>query len=286
MIVLFRTENKLVKLIWNFIHKIVKNHYSSKINLIAILVIFLSITIFSLTDFLGNFSSLAYAKGLKVELDQDSITGTGFSSKIIQIIGLLTILSLAPGILIMVTSFTRIVVVLSVLRNALGLQQTPPNMVITSLALFLTFFIMAPTFEQSYKNGIQPLLDETITEEEALEKISRPFHSFMIQQVRDKELSLFVDIAKMQDKKKAELPLHIVIPAFMISELKKAFEIGFLIFLPFLIIDILVAAILMAMGMMMLPPVMISLPFKLIFFVLIDGWYMICGSLVKSYGIG
>jgi flagellar biosynthetic protein FliP len=208
------------------------------------------------------------------------------SSKIIQALGLLTVLSLAPSILIMVTSFTRVVIVLSFLRTALGLQQTPPNSVLISLALFLTFFIMAPTFEKSYQDGLKPLVDQTISEEEAIPKIVEPFHTFMIEHVREKDLHLFTDIAKIELKDKKDTPLQVLIPSFMISELKRAFEIGFLIFLPFLIIDMLVASTLMAMGMMMIPPVMISLPFKLIFFVLIDGWYMLCGSLVKSYGLG
>jgi flagellar biosynthetic protein FliP len=206
-----------------------------------------------------------------------------FTSKVIQFVGLITLLSVAPSILIMVTSFTRVVIVFSFLRTALGLQQTPPNSVIISLALFLTMFIMAPVFEQSYNHGIKPLMNEEIEEGEAFTKISDPFKSFMLEHVREKDLSLFIEIAKIEVKEKKDVPLHVIIPAFMISELKRAFEIGFLIFLPFLIIDMLVASILMAMGMMMIPPVMVSLPFKLIFFVLIDGWYMICGSLIKSY---
>lgn len=208
-----------------------------------------------------------------------------FTSKLIQIIALITLLSLAPSILIMVTSFTRIVVVLSFLRTALGLQQTPPNSVIISLALFLTMFVMAPTFEQSYEHGLKPLMNEEIEETEAFAKIVNPFRLFMLDNTRDKDLSLFVEMGDKANLAKAELPLHTVIPSFMLSELKRAFEIGFLIFLPFLIIDMLIASTLMAMGMMMIPPVMISLPFKLIFFVLVDGWYMLCGSLVKSYGV-
>jgi flagellar biosynthetic protein FliP len=218
-----------------------------------------------------------------VNVDFGSIAG-GISSRIIQMVGLLTVLSIAPAILIMVTSFTRIVVVLSLLRTALGLQQTPPNQVLVSLALFLTFFIMSPTFQESYEKGLQPLMKEELDEEKALPVIIAPFRKFMLEHTREKDLSLFTQIAKIEEVKKEDLPTHIIIPSFMLSELKRAFEIGFLIFLPFLVIDMLVASVLMAMGMMMLPPVMISTPFKIIFFVLIDGWYMLCGSLVKSYG--
>jgi len=230
------------------------------------------------------FSSEAFAQSVNIDFGQKGQPLV--SSKIIQAIGLLTVLSIAPSILIMVTSFTRVVIVLSFLRTALGLQQTPPNSVLISLALFLTFFIMAPTMEKSYTEGLKPLSEQSISEEEAIPKIIGPFHGFMLEHVRDKDLALFVDISKIELKDKNDVPIHVLIPGFMLSELKRAFEIGFLIFLPFLIIDMLVASTLMAMGMMMIPPVMISLPFKLIFFVLIDGWYMLCGSLVKSYGLG
>jgi len=188
--------------------------------------------------------------------------------------------------LMMVTSFVRIVVSLSLLRTALGLQQTPPNTVIISLAMFLTFFIMAPTFNKAYEDGIKPLMAEKIKEEDALKLTAKPFHDFMMHYAREKDLKLFADIAKLPATTKAEdVPYHIVIPAFMISELRRSFEIGFLLFLPFLIIDMVVSSILMAMGMMMLPPSVVALPFKIIFFVLVDGWYLVVGSLVKSYGI-
>ncbi|MCL4142030.1 UNVERIFIED_CONTAM: hypothetical protein GTU68_031391 [Idotea baltica] len=187
----------------------------------------------------------------------------------------------------MVTSFTRVVIVLSFLRTALGLQQTPPNSVLISLALFLTFFIMAPTFQKAYESGIKPMMENQIDESVAFDKTVAPFKAFMLEQTREKDFAMFSELSKIDTPEKIEdTPIYVVIPAFMISELKRAFEIGFLIFLPFLIIDLLVASTLMAMGMMMIPPVMISLPFKLIFFVLIDGWYMLCGSLVKSYGLG
>lgn len=228
-------------------------------------------------------SSPVLAQSMTIDLgDTSSSSATG---RLIQLILLLTVISLAPSILIMMTSFMRIVIVLSFLRSALGLQQTPPNVVLISLAMFLTAFIMAPVFEKSYEQGMKPLMAEEIDEMEALEKIGEPFHEFMLSHVREKDLDLFMGMApevKIEDPK--DTPYRILIPSFMISELKRAFEIGFLIFLPFVIIDMLVASLLMAMGMMMLPPVMISLPFKLIFFVLMDGWYMLAGSLVKSFG--
>jgi len=207
------------------------------------------------------------------------------TSVIIQIVALITILSLAPSILVMVTSFTRIVVVLSFLRSALGIQQTPPNSVLISLALFLTFFIMTPVFETAYQEGIQPLLAEQIDEADAFERTMTPFRGFMLEHVREQDLGLFMEISGETEAATPEdVSLQTLVPAFMISELRRAFEIGFLLFLPFLIIDMVVASILMSMGMMMLPPIMISLPFKLIFFVLVDGWYLIAGSLVRSYG--
>jgi flagellar biosynthetic protein FliP len=174
--------------------------------------------------------------------------------------------------------------VLSFVRSAIGLQQTPPNQVLISLALFLTFFIMSSTFEKAYEEGVKPLMEEKITHEQAFERTVSPFKEFMLAHVRDKDLRLFMDMGDITVETPQDTPLRALIPAFMISELKRAFEIGFLIFVPFIVIDMLVASILMAMGMMMVPPVMISLPFKIIFFVLIDGWYMLCGSLVRSFG--
>jgi flagellar biosynthesis protein FliP len=220
-----------------------------------------------------------------VTLDMGASPGGSAAARLIELVVLLTVITLAPSILVMTTSFMRIVIVLSFLRSALGLQQTPPNQVLISLALFLTVFIMAPAFEQAYEEGVRPLMEETITQEVALERIGAPFHDFMIKHVRGKDLQLFVSMSpKLEIKNPEDTPYKVLVPAFMISELKRAFEIGFLIFLPFVIIDMLVASVLMAMGMMMLPPVMISLPFKLIFFVLVDGWYMVCGSLIKSFG--
>ena len=225
----------------------------------------------------------AAAQSLTLDLGDEGAT----TGRIVEIIAVLTILSLAPGILMMVTSFTRIVVVLSFLRGALGIQQKPPNMVMISLALFLTGFIMAPTLERAYNDGVLPLIEEQIDQGEALNRVVVPFHEFMMTQVRDRDLALFMDMANVGPiETEADTPLQVLIPAFMISELRRAFEIGFLIYVPFLIIDMVVASILMSMGMMMLPPVMISLPFKLIFFVLVDGWYLIAGSLVRSFGAG
>jgi flagellar biosynthesis protein FliP len=228
----------------------------------------------------------AYAQSVSFDLGgEGSITG-----RIVQMILLLTVLSLAPSILIVVTSFTRIVVVLSLLRNALGTQQTPPNMVLVSLALFLTGFIMAPTFEAAYTQGIEPLIEEQLTEQEALPLAAEPFRTFMLANVREQDLQLFITLStNPPPPSAAETPFTVLVPAFLISELKRAFEIGFLLYVPFIIIDMVVASILMSMGMMMLPPVMLSLPFKLVFFVLVDGWNLVAGSLVQSFpavGVG
>jgi flagellar biosynthetic protein FliP len=213
--------------------------------------------------------------------------GSGMTERLIQIVALITVLSIAPSVLIMVTSFVRIVVVLSLLRTAIGIQQSPPNSVIISLALFLTAFVMAPTFEKAYSEGIQPLMAEKIEPTEAFTKVAGPLSTFMLKHVRESDLRLFFNLAKQTPPATAsETPLRILIPAFLISELRRAFEIGFLLFIPFLVIDLVVASLLMAMGMMMLPPVTISLPFKLIFFVLVDGWALVAGSLVQSYGVG
>jgi len=211
--------------------------------------------------------------------------GGGLTERVLQLIALLTVLSLAPSILVMVTSFTRIVVVLSILRTALGTATAPPNTVLVSLALFLTAFVMGPSFERAYEVGVKPLIANQITTEQAFERSSGPLRDFMLKNVREKDLKLFVDMAHEEKAAKPEdLSMRILVPAFMISELKRAFEIGFLLFLPFLIIDLVVASVLMSMGMMMLPPVVVSLPFKLIFFVLVDGWSLVAGSLVQSYG--
>jgi len=232
----------------------------------------------------GGFFAVAQpatAQDISVAFGQ----GTGLTERVIQLIALITILSLAPAILIMVTSFTRIVVVLSLLRTALGTATAPPNSVLISLALFLTAFVMAPVFERAYDEGVRPLVAGDIDTQQAFERGSEPFRGFMMKNVRDKDLRLFVDLSREPRPERAEdMPLRVLVPAFMISELRRAFEIGFLLFLPFLIIDLIVASVLMSMGMMMLPPVVVSLPFKLIFFVLADGWSLVAGSLVQSYG--
>jgi flagellar biosynthetic protein FliP len=211
--------------------------------------------------------------------------GGGLTERVLQLVALMTVLSLAPSILVMVTSFTRIVVVLSLLRTALGTATAPPNSVIISLALFLTAFVMGPAFERAYDLGVKPLVNNEITAEQAFDRASDPFRAFMLKNVREKDLKLFIGMSREAAPVRIEdLPLRVVVPAFMISELKRAFEIGFLLFLPFLVIDLVVASVLMSMGMMMLPPVVVSLPFKLIFFVLVDGWSLVAGSLVQSYG--
>ena len=221
----------------------------------------------------------ASAQDISINLGQGGVT-----ERAIQLIALLTILSVAPSVLIMMTSFTRIVVVLSLLRTALGTATAPPNAVIMALALFLTAFVMGPVLQRSYDDGIRPLIANQITVEQALERGVAPLRGFMQQNVREKDLQLFMDLAKEPPAATPEqMSLRILVPAFMISELKRAFEIGFLLFLPFLIIDLVVASVLMSMGMMMLPPVVVSLPFKLIFFVLVDGWTLVAGSLVQSY---
>lgn len=214
--------------------------------------------------------------------------GTGGTAVTIQILFLLTILSLAPAIIMMVTSFTRIAVVLSLLRQAIGTQQIPPNQVLISLSLFLTFFIMTPVWNRINTEALQPMLTNEITQTVAFEKAIVPVREFMLKQVREKDLSLFIDMARISEsgepKEISEVPTYVIIPAFMISELKTAFQIGFLLYIPFLVLDMVVASVLMSMGMLMLPPVVISLPFKIMLFVLVDGWYLIVGSLVKSFG--
>jgi flagellar biosynthetic protein FliP len=234
---------------------------------------------------LGIFLFIEPATAQTLSLDMGQSSGQA-TSRVLQLLALMTVLSLAPSILMMVTSFTRLIIVFSFLRTALGLQQTPPNSVLISLALFLTMFIMEPTFTKSYNDGIKPLIENKLTEEQAIQPIVAPFHAFMMNNVRDKDLSLFFDISNTKAPEKLEeTPLRLLVPAFMISELRRAFEIGFLLFIPFLIIDMMVSSTLMAMGMMMLPPVLVSLPFKLIFFVLIDGWHLVVGSLVKSFAV-
>ncbi len=203
----------------------------------------------------------------------------------LKVLFLLTILSLAPALLIMTTSFSRIIIVLAFLRQALGTQQMPPNQVIIGLALFLTFFIMTPFWKDINSLALEPYLSEKISQTEAMNNALKPIRKFMFNQTRPKDLALFINMSKIgRPDNRSEVPTQVLIPAFIISELKTAFQIGFLIYMPFLILDMVVASVLLSMGMMMLPPVLISLPFKLMLFVLVDGWYLIVGSLVKSFG--
>jgi flagellar biosynthetic protein FliP len=208
------------------------------------------------------------------------------SGRIIQMVALLTVLSLAPGLLIMVTSFTRFIVALSFLRTGLGLQTTPANIVMISLALFLTFYVMAPTFDRAWREGVAPLMQNEITEKEAYLRVTEPFREFMLAQVRDKDLQTFENLAAESLRSKPDgerVDLRVIIPAFMVSELRRAFEIGFLIVMPFLVIDMIVATLTMSMGMMMMPPTVFALPFKVLFFVLIDGWNLLAVGLVRSF---
>jgi len=214
----------------------------------------------------------------------DSAEQPGAPTVTLQIFLLMTVLSLAPAILIMVTSFTRIVIVLSLLRRALGTMQMPPNQVMIGLALFLTFFIMAPVWQKIDQKALQPYLDKKIGNQQALQNAIEPLKEFMFKQTRKKDLALFVDIAKLERPQNiTDIPTTVLIPSFIISEVKTAFQIGLLLYVPFLIIDMVVASVLLSMGMMMLPPIMVSLPFKLMLFVLADGWYLLVGSLVKGF---
>jgi len=222
-----------------------------------------------------------------IRLGLEPAQGPQQVATVLQILLLLTILSVAPALLLMITSFTRLVVVFSLLRHALGTQQTPPNQILIALALFLTFFIMSPIFQQAYNQGVRPYLDGEIDEQELFQTALRPFREFMFRNTREKDLALMVRLSgDERPKDKEEVRTLTLIPAFMISELRTAFEIGFLLYIPFLIIDMVVASVLLSMGMMMLPPVMISLPLKILLFVLVDGWNILVGSLVRSFGLG
>ncbi len=225
--------------------------------------------------------------------------GVSITGRIVQLVLLLTVLSVAPGLLIMVTSFTRFVIALSFLRSGLGLQSTPANLVLISLALFMTLYVMAPTFDRAWQDGIRPLMDNAISEDDAYHKVTDPFRDFMLTQVRPKDLNLFADLAARRAPPAAatggppaaaarpaaadKVDLRILIPAFMVSELRRAFEIGFLVVLPFLVIDMVVATLVMSMGMMMMPPSVVALPFKVLFFILIDGWNLLIDGLIRSY---
>jgi len=231
----------------------------------------------------GTSSAAAQIPSLDQLVPSGDPTAAG---RMVQLIAAITVLSVAPGLLIMVTCFTRFVVALSFLRAGLGLQTTPANLILISLALFMTFYVMGPTFDKAWQTGVQPLMEKKITEQEAYTRITTPFRAFMRTNVRDKDLKLFSDLASdslRPKQQEPEIDLRVLIPAFMISELRRAFEIGFLIALPFLVIDMIVATLTMSMGMMMLPPTVISLPFKVLFFVLIDGWNLLIGGLIRSF---
>ncbi len=214
------------------------------------------------------------------------LQGGSTAGSIIQLFGLFTVLALVPGVLIAVTSFTRFIIIASILRSGIGLQTTPANIILISLSLFLTFYVMAPVFDKSWKDGLQPLIEKKISETDAFPKIAEPFRSFMLNNVRDKDLKLFVDLAEERGivtVGEDAVPYQVLVPAFMISEMRRGFEIGFLVILPFLVIDLVVATVTMAMGMMMLPPTVLALPLKIMFFVLIDGWHLLAGSMVRSF---
>ncbi|MFH1027755.1 MAG: flagellar type III secretion system pore protein FliP [Pseudomonadota bacterium] len=243
---------------------------------------------FVLTVLLVLAGAFAYAEPIPIpslNIGVGTATKPNDVAVTVQIFLLLTIMSLAPGLLIMTTSFTRISVVLSFLRTAMGTQSAPSNQVILSLSMFLTFFIMTPVWQQINKEAYQPWKAQQITQEQAMERAVKPVRKFMLSQTREKDLALFVSLSKLPRPKNAEeIPTLTIIPAFMISELRTAFQIGFLIYIPFIVVDMVVASVLMSMGMMMLPPVMISLPFKILLFTLVDGWGLVIGSLVNSFG--
>ena len=219
-----------------------------------------------------------------IQLGMDDVEDPEKVSSALQILFLLTILTLAPSILILTTSFARIIIVLSFLRQAMGTQQTPPTQILIGLGLFLTLFVMGPTWTEINDKALQPYLNEEISQTDALKKAEMPLKTFMLKQTREKDLSLFIEISGENPTTNEEIDIRSLIPAFIISELKTAFQIGFLIYIPFLILDMVVASILLSMGMMMLPPVLISLPFKLMLFVMVDGWYLTVGSLMRSFG--
>ncbi|MDP2119401.1 MAG: flagellar type III secretion system pore protein FliP [Hoeflea sp.] len=230
-------------------------------------------------------ATAAHGQAIDPGLLQLPVDGS-VASWIIRTFGLLTVLSVAPGILIMVTSFPRFIIAFAILRSGMGLATTPANMILVSLALFMTFYVMAPTFDRAWETGVSPLLENQITEAEAIPLIAEPFREFMLGNTRPKDLALFIDIAAERGQTTetdGKIDLRVLVPAFMISEIRRGFEIGFLVVLPFLVIDLVVATITMSMGMMMLPPTAISLPFKILFFVLIDGWNLLVGSLVRSF---
>ena len=236
----------------------------------------------------GSMQPVLAQQGISAVTVTTNPDGTQDYSMTLQALFIMTALSLIPAFIMMMTSFTRIIVVLSILRQAIGLQQSPSNQILIGVSLFLSMFIMAPVFEQVNENALQPYLNEQMTSKEAFEQAKEPMRAFMLSQTRVKDLETFVRIAGDEDKYQdpSEVPLTILIPSFVTSELKTAFQIGFMLFIPFLIIDLVVASILMAMGMMMLSPMIVSLPFKLMLFVLVDGWNLVFGTLATSFGMG
>ena len=247
-------------------------------------IIFISL-ILTATFIWGGTVPFAEAVSLpSIQLGVDDVEDPEKVSSALQILFLLTILTLAPSILILTTSFARIIIVLSFLRQAMGTQQTPPTQILIGLGLFLTLFVMGPTWNEINDKALQPFLNEEISQTDALKKAEMPLKTFMLKQTREKDLSLFIEISGENPTTNEEIDIRSLIPAFIISELKTAFQIGFLIYIPFLILDMVVASILLSMGMMMLPPVLISLPFKLMLFVMVDGWYLTVGSLMRSFG--
>ena len=247
-------------------------------------IIFISL-ILTATFIWGGTVPFAEAVSLpSIQLGIDDVEDPEKVSSALQILFLLTILTLAPSILILTTSFARIIIVLSFLRQAMGTQQTPPTQILIGLGLFLTLFVMGPTWNEINDKALQPFLNEEISQTDALKKAEMPIKTFMLKQTREKDLSLFIEISGENPTTNEEIDIRSLIPAFIISELKTAFQIGFLIYIPFLILDMVVASILLSMGMMMLPPVLISLPFKLMLFVMVDGWYLTVGSLMRSFG--
>ena len=223
------------------------------------------------------------AHGQSVNIDLGSAGEAGATGRLVQITALVTVLSLAPSLLVMMTAFTRIVIVFSLLRSALSTQGTPPNVVLIGLSLFLTYFVMQPVLDQAWTQGIQPMIDGRIQELEGLRLTAEPFRHFMVANLRPGDLGFFQDLGHLPPEAPEQASWRAVVPAFMVGELRRAFEMGFLLFLPFLVIDMVVASVLMSLGMMMLPPNVVSLPFKLIFFVLVDGWRLVAGSLVRSF---
>jgi len=255
------------------------NWKSGYIRFVTIIAVFLSIWVTGVTC---DAASLPLPS---VNLSLGEADSPDDVAVVLEIVALLTVLSLAPAILILMTSFTRLVVVFHFLRQAMGTQQSPPNQVLIGLALFITFFIMTPVWQQIYQNALNPYLEETVSYKEAFGLAQVPIRKFMLQNTREKDLALFVKASgTKRPKNRDEVSLLVLIPAFVISELKTAFIIGFVLYIPFIIIDMVVASVLLSMGMMMLPPIMISLPFKLMLFVLVDGWYLVVGSMINSFG--